>query len=202
VSAPPEQLWVLAGGNGAGKSTFHRLFLAPEGVAMVNADRIARALNPDAPDAASYDAAAQAEILRDGLLESGASFCLETVFSHVSKIDFLARAKARGYRIIVVFIHLDAVELNLARISQRVASGGHGVPEEKVRSRLPRTLANLAKALPLADELYLVDNSSADDPFRVVAVVKGGAVHKLARKAPDWVKELIRGLPRSKTPRR
>jgi len=198
VTTHPKQLWLLAGGNGAGKSAFHRLFLAPAGVAMVNADRIALALNPDAPEAASYDAAAQAEILRNDLLDRGASFCLETVFSHVSKIDFLARAKAHGYRVIVVFIHLDTVELNLARISQRVAAGGHGVPEEKVRSRLPRTLANIAKALPLIDEIYLLDNSSADDPFRVVARVVDGAIRKLARGAPEWVKELIRDLPRRK----
>jgi predicted ABC-type ATPase len=200
VSPQPKQLWLLAGGNGAGKSTFHRLFLAPRGVAMVNADRIARALRPDAPESASYDAAAQAEILRDRLLDGGASFCLETVFSHASKIDFLARAKAHGYRVIVVFVHVEPVELNLARISQRIAAGGHAVPEEKVRSRLPRTLRNLRAAIPLVDELYLVDNSSASDPFGVVAVVKDGAVQKLARGAPEWARNLVRGLPRIKAP--
>jgi predicted ABC-type ATPase len=198
VTAHPKQLWLLAGGNGAGKSSFHRLFLAPRGVAMVNADRIARTLSPGAPEGASYDAAAQAEILRDDLLARGASFCLETVFSHVSKVDFLARAKAQGYQIIVVFIHVEPVELNLARISQRVAAGGHGVPEEKVRSRLPRTLANLRRAIPLVDDLWLVDNSSADDPLRVVGRVVDGAVRELARGAPAWVKNLLRGVKSKK----
>ena len=201
MTEPAKQLWLLAGGNGAGKSSFHRLFLEPRGLAMVNADRIARALAPEAPEAASYDAAAQAEILRERLLETGASFCLETVFSHPSKVDFLARAKALGYRIILIFIHVEPIELNLARISQRVAAGGHAVPEAKVRARLPRSLANLRKAIPLADELWLLDNSSADDPLRLVARVVDGAIGKLAPRAPAWAREILKGLPRSKLPR-
>ncbi|HUT78723.1 MAG TPA: AAA family ATPase [Polyangia bacterium] len=186
----PRQLWVLAGGNGAGKSTFYRFFLKPRGIALVNADDIARALRPDAPEGASYDAATDAEILRGRLIESGASFCFETVFSHPSKIDFIARARALGYRVILVFFHLGDAALNLARISQRVAAGGHDVPDDKVRARLPRTLANVKAALPLFDEVILVDNSSADDPFRVVARIAGGTV-RADRAAPVWVLSLI-----------
>ena len=186
-----KQLWVLAGGNGAGKSTFYRLFLEPRGLAMVNADDIARALRPDAPEAASYDAAADAELLRERLLESGASFCFETVFSHPSKIDFVARAKALGYRVIIAFFRLDDAALNLARISQRVAAGGHDVPEEKVRARLPRAFANIRAALPLADDAIVIDNSSADDPFRIVGRVADGVVRVDRSTAPDWVLELL-----------
>ena len=186
-----KQLWLLAGGNGSGKSTFHRLFLAPRGLALVNADNLARALRPDAPEAASYDAAADAALLREHLLERGASFCFETVFSHPSKIDFAARAKALGYRVIIAFFHLDFPALNLARISQRVAAGGHDVPEEKVRARLPRTVANVRAALPLADDALFFDNSSADDPFRLVARITNGARHALPASAPGWIRELL-----------
>ena len=63
-----KQLWLLVGGNGAGKSTFHRLFLA----------------------------ALLAEQQRESLLLRGFSFCFETVYSHPSKVDFVARAKALG----------------------------------------------------------------------------------------------------------
>jgi len=188
-----KQLWVLAGGNGAGKSTFHRLFLEPRGLAMVNADELARALRPGAPEEASYDAAADAELLRERLLESGASFCFETVFSHPSKIDFIARARALGYRVIIAFFRLDDASLNLARISQRVAAGGHDVPKEKVRSRLPRAFANFRDALPLVDEALVIDNSSADDPFRVVGRVSGGVVRLDRPRAPAWVLELLDG---------
>jgi predicted ABC-type ATPase len=186
-----KQLWLVAGGNGAGKSTFHRLFLAPRGLPLVNADQIARALRPEAPQEASYDAVAQAELLRDSLLDRGASFCFETVFSHRSKIDFVARARALGYRIVIVFIHLGDPQLNLARVAQRVAAGGHRVPDEKILSRLPRTLANIEAALPLADEVIFIDNSSADDPLRVVARLSGGELTTKNKKAPHWVRAML-----------
>ena len=89
-----KQIWLLSGGNGAGKSTFYRTQLEPRGLNFVNADILARHLFPDAPEAHSYTAAKVAEEMRNRLLEEGRSFCFETVFSHPSKIDFLARAKA------------------------------------------------------------------------------------------------------------
>ena len=64
------------------------------------------------------------------------SFCFETVFSHESKIDFLARAKANGYKIILVYIHLFDANLNEARVKQRTSEGGHSVPIEKIHSRI------------------------------------------------------------------
>ncbi|MFN3582101.1 MAG: AAA family ATPase, partial [Pseudomonas sp.] len=79
-----KQLWVLTGGNGAGKSTFFRLCLEPRGMAFINADQIARDIDPEHPEQASYEAARLAALLRDGLLREGRSFCYETVFSHPS----------------------------------------------------------------------------------------------------------------------
>ncbi len=102
----PKQLWLLAGGNGAGKSTFHRLFLGPRGIKLINADLIAKEINPQAPEKVSYEAATLVAGLLQDLLDQGLSFCLETVFSHVSKIDFVAKAKALGYEIILIYIHL------------------------------------------------------------------------------------------------
>ena len=96
------QLWVLAGGNGAGKSTFYERFLKPSGLPFVNADILARELFPDDPEANSYEAARAVEVLRQQLVEEGRTFCFETVFSHPSKIDFVAMARARGYEIILV----------------------------------------------------------------------------------------------------
>ena len=74
-------LIVIAGSNGAGKSTFFRQMLAPLGLHFVNADLLARELNPDDPSAVAYEAAALADQERRQLLEMGESFCIETVFS-------------------------------------------------------------------------------------------------------------------------
>jgi predicted ABC-type ATPase len=106
-----KQLWLLVGGNGAGKSTFYRLVLEPLGLPFVNADRLAKLLYPAAAEEHSYEAAMLAEQQRNSLLLSGASFGFETVFSHPSKIDVTARAKALGYTVIMVLIHLEQAEL-------------------------------------------------------------------------------------------
>ncbi|PKM46873.1 MAG: hypothetical protein CVV05_00210 [Gammaproteobacteria bacterium HGW-Gammaproteobacteria-1] len=189
-----KQLWLLAGGNGAGKSTFYRLFLQPTGIPFINADILARILYPDAPEDHSYEAARVAEGLREQLLLAGRSFCFETVFSHPSKVDFVARAKALGYEVVLVAIHVEGVDLNQARIAQRVSAGGHAVPPEKVASRIPRTLQHLKAAIPLCDEVRMLDNSSSDDPFRQVLTIKDGAVRQRLPALPRWAEELVRQL--------
>ena len=186
-----KQLWILAGGNGAGKSTFYRTRLAEKGLAFINADIIARQLFPDTPESHSYDAALIAEELRNQLLEQGRSFCFETVFSHPSKIDFVAEAKALGYEIILVFIHLDDSALNQARVAQRVSEGGHDVPADKVINRIPRTLRNIQKVLPLCDRVYVLGNASFANPFEQIATLRNGVLDIQLNTLPVWARELL-----------
>lgn len=181
---------MLVGGNGAGKSTFYQHMLQPLGLPFINADQIAKALFPDNPEANSYQAARLAEQLRYQQLEEGTSFCFETVFSHPSKIDFLARARALGYQIILVVIHVQSVGLNQARVAQRVAAGGHRVPDDKIADRIPRMLANVRAALPLCDQVRILDNSRLDQPFAPVITVKSGQRVVHVDPLPDWVKTL------------
>jgi predicted ABC-type ATPase len=192
---PPKQLWLLAGGNGAGKSTFYHQFLAPKGVKLVNADLIANIINPERPENVSYEAAKVAEIIMDKLLQQGDNFCFETVFSHPSKIDFVARAKALGYEVVLVYIHLNIPELNEARVQQRIAQGGHRVPVEKIYSRIPRTMQHIATTLPLVDEARLLDNSFYDDPFKQVAIVKRGQRVWQLNPLTDWAGQILRHIP-------
>ncbi len=79
-----------------------------------------------------------AERQRLQLLYDGASFCFETVYSHPSKLEFIARAKELNNQINMVLIHLECAALNQARIATRVSEGGNSVPVEKVISRIPR----------------------------------------------------------------
>lgn len=181
-----KQLWLLVGGNGAGKSTFYRTQLQALGMPFVNADDIARDVFPQAPEAHSYEAAKIAENLRNSLLEQGKNFCFETVFSHPSKIDFVAKAKALGYQVVMVFVHLEQSALNKARVHQRIETGGHAVPEEKIESRIPRTVDNVLNALPLCDDLWVLDNSSASDPFRKILRIQDGQLHAFVNPLPDW----------------
>jgi predicted ABC-type ATPase len=189
--ANPRQLWVLAGGNGAGKSTFYHQHLAKYGIKLVNADLIAKVIDSKNPEALSYQAATVADKIREDLISQGVSFCFETVFSHESKIDFLARAKASGYTIILVYIHLFDSSLNEARVKQRVSEGGHNVPTEKIHSRIPRTIKNIKIALPIVDEARILDNSSKDNPFHQILAMKSGHFEAKTGPLPKWAKDLL-----------
>jgi len=189
--ANPKQLWVLAGGNGAGKSTFYDLYLAKHGIKFVNADLITKDIDSENSESASYYAATVAAKIREDLISQGVSFCFETVFSHESKIDFLAQAKANGYKIILVYIHLFDSSLNEARVKQRVAEGGHSVPPEKIHSRIPRIMQLIKTALSIVDEARILDNSSRDDPFKQIIVMKSGNYETKADSLPKWAKDLL-----------
>ncbi len=186
-----KQLWLLAGGNGAGKSTYYEQFLKPFNLPFINADILAKQLDNENTEAVSYKAAKLAEKLRLSLLHSGASFCFETVFSHPSKIDFLATAKALGYEIILVYIHLQNDELNQARVAQRVNQGGHNVPIDKIISRIPRTMSYVKEALPLVDVAKFYDNSSHSQPFISVAQLGDGQLTQQIGTLPDWALKML-----------
>ncbi len=186
-----KQLWILAGGNGAGKTTFYEKFLAPKGIRLVNADMIAKIVNPNSPESVSYKAASLVDKIREKFLYQGITFCFETVFSHVSKIDFVAKARANSYEIILIYIHLDTLELNEARVYQRVSEGGHNVPVAKIHSRIPRTIENIAKTLPLVNEARLLNNSSKDNPFQIVATVKQVRRIYAIDPLPEWAEYIL-----------
>ncbi|PHS70327.1 MAG: hypothetical protein COB23_04220 [Methylophaga sp.] len=186
-----KQLWLLVGGNGAGKSTFYRTQLESLGLPFVNADILAKKLYLEHAENKSYEAAKIAEPMRMELLQQGRTFCFETVFSHPSKIDFIASAKAMGYEIVLVFIHLENIALSQARVAQRVSEGGHSVPEDKVSSRIPRVLQNIQQVLPLCDHCYLLDNSRLDDPFQRVAEIHSGNISLKVELLPEWAKNML-----------
>lgn len=186
-----KQIWVLAGGNGAGKTTFYRRHLEPRGMRLLNADLIAKQLNKEHPERISYQAAQITEKLRTSLLEDEISFCYETVFSHESKIDFVGTSKGHGYQLVLAYIHLANSELNQARVMQRVAEGGHHVPPGKIVSRIPRTMRHIRVALPLFDYVQLYDNSLRDEPFRNVANIKAGILKIVQDPLPSWASELL-----------
>ena len=196
-------LIVLAGINGAGKSSLYDEYIDSPGglipasrdkLPFVNADLIARRL-PATGDARAdaLHAASVAEQERQRLLASGASFCMETVFSDRSgsKLGFMAAARNRGYTVILLFVGLAAPDLAILRVAQRVRTGGHHVPPETVRERYPRTLINLARALPSVDLALIYDNSDADVPYRVLAAWRSG--HQVLRTGdlPQWYRDVL-----------
>lgn len=175
-------LHLLAGQNGAGKSTYVRDVLAPAtGLPFVNADVIGAARWPDAQAEHAYEAARLAEIERRAKMTAGESFITETVFSHRSKVTLLADAAALGY-LVHLHVVIVPVELAVQRVADRVRVGGHDVPEPKIRERHGRLWRFVADAVPIADVAEIFDNSSARHPFRPCATY----VHGELTGPPAW----------------
>lgn len=177
----------VAGPNGAGKTTFYHAHIAPAALRYVSADVLARELGMDA-----YAAARAADAVRRALLRQGESFAFETVFSDPAgdKLNFLRKAVASGYTVLLCFIGLESAALCEERVAMRVSQGGHDVPAEKLRSRFPRTLRNLKAAIGVLPLVYVFDNSDLRRPFRKVAAFKNGRPAEKLKTAPDWVKSL------------
>lgn len=157
----------------------------------MNADLIAKALYGEDAEKFSLKAARVAEDTRNRLLQNRESFCFETVFSHPSKVDFLAHAKALGYRIKMIALYTDSIELNIARVAQRVAHGGHSVPEDKISQRIPRSYDNITQAIALCDQFVLLDNSSALKPFRLKFAMDDGEVVYQDVKLPVFFQKIV-----------
>lgn len=186
-------LHLVAGPNGAGKSTLYDRVIGPvTKLELVNADAIAAREWPDDAAAHAYDASRMAAERRDELLAARTSFVAETVFSHESKVDLVKAAAAAGY-LVTLHVVLVPEDLAVARVTNRVENDGHDVPEEKVRSRYARLWPLVAEAIGLADEATVYDNSSASEPFRVVASFDHGvAVSKPAW--PPWTPTELRAV--------
>jgi predicted ABC-type ATPase len=164
---------VLGGPNGAGKSTAAPLLLPSLlGVnEFVNADDIARGLSPFNPEGSAV-AAGRLMIERiRGLAAAGESFALETTCAGRGHARLLRDCKARGYRVVLLFLWLPSVKAALARVARRVRQGGHGVPAGVVARRYAAGLRNMRRLyLPLADTWMVYDNS--DQSAGVIAELR------------------------------
>ncbi|KAA0023317.1 zeta toxin family protein [Antrihabitans cavernicola] len=187
------RLDLVVGCNGAGKSTLVDTVLAPLLIdsVFVNADQIAKARWPDDPVAHSYDAAKVAARTRSTLLTLGRSFIAETVFSHPSKLELITEAHERGFRVVlhVVMVPEDyAVE----RVRLRVASGGHDVPEAKIRQRYSRVWPLVATAITRCDQATVYDNHGRTT--RIVARYVDGTL-VADPQWPNWTPTALTNPP-------
>jgi predicted ABC-type ATPase len=164
-------LYIVAGPNGAGKSTFARLFLPDYADCreFVNADLIAAGLSPFNPESLAIEAGRLMLGRIETLARSRVNFGFETTLAGRGYVPLLQRLRSEGYRIHLFFLWLPDPQLALARVYERVLSGGHFVPEEVVRRRFSRGLANLFHRYESLLDTYLVFDSSGDAP-RLVAV--------------------------------
>jgi predicted ABC-type ATPase len=143
---------VFAGPNGSGKSTFTRGM--PYYGTYINADELKKDYN-----LSDIEAAQKAESLRNRLLDKNVDFTFETVLSTDRNLLLLKKAKEKGYTILCIYVLTCNADINVARIRSRVQSGGHDVPEEKIRSRYKKAIELLPQIINVCDKILIYDNS-------------------------------------------
>lgn len=165
-----KRLYVIAGCNGAGKTTASYTIL-PEILdcqEFVNADEIARGLSPFNPENESFEAGRLMLNRIKHLLNSGKSFAFETTLSTKSYLQLVNQAKAMNYQVTCLFFWLESEELAISRVEHRVKEGGHFIPEKIIRRRFKRGLHNFFNLfLPIFDNWLFINNSG--DEYEVIA---------------------------------
>ncbi len=155
-------LYIIAGCNGAGKTTAC-LTILPEILhctQFVNADYIAAGLSPFDVESVAIEAGRIMLHRIDELIQLREDFAIETTLATRSYVTLVHKARALGYKITLVYIWLNSPELALERVAMRVLNGGHNIPPDVVLRRYSRGIKNLFKLfMPVCDAWIVADNS-------------------------------------------
>lgn len=169
--------------------------LIPAGAEFVNADLYERANLAHVTDPVARSTASRewADARRSALLAKQQTFVSETVFSHASKLRLIDQAQRAGFLVTLLVVALDDPQRLVERVRQRVREGGHDVPSERVLQRYPRTLANLAQAVRLADIAMLYDSDGAGGTVnqQLIAVCRGNRTRVVREPLPDWARRVL-----------
>lgn len=195
---------VLAGVNGAGKSSIGKSEFSRKSAPVLNPDTVAqqiRNLHPDIPPAMANAHAWQiGRSLLEQAIAGGRDYRFETTLGGRSIAQLLQQAARAGHRLHIWFCGLASADLHLKRVRNRVSHGGHDIPEEKIRERWNRSRENLIRLLPLIDHLRVFDNSTESDPAEghcpqpvLLLEMRCGKITAPAdlSGSPDWAQPII-----------
>lgn len=204
MSTERPSIFVLAGTNGAGKSSVAGSAFRAGGWDYFNPDEATRQIQEADPEIGLAEANSLAWLHGKRLLEraiaSGRRFAFETTLGGNTIPALLARANDSGLAVRIWFVGLDSPERHIARVQARVARGGHDIPEGKIRERFDRSRENLIRLLPHLTELRLFDNSEEGDPAQGVVPKPRLILHALdgrivetcdAADVPGWAKSIV-----------
>jgi predicted ABC-type ATPase len=203
---------VLAGCNGAGKSSIGGAALRANGAAYFNPDEAARAiLNANAAgrpamtqEQANGAAWSEGKRLLERAIRENLDFAFETTLGGTTISELLLQAARDGVAVNIWFAGLDCLELHLERVRRRVAQGGHDIPESKVRERYVRGRENLIRLLPYLASLRVYDNSAEADPatgsqprpvllleMQRGSIAPASHLRSLLGTTPNWAKPIV-----------
>ena len=202
--ARPSRIYVLAGVNGAGKSSIGGAAFRDRGGDYFNPDEAARRLRAAHPgmDQAAANGAAwrQGRDLLEQAIAKNLEFAFETTLGGNTIARLLAGAAERGMAIHVWYVGLANPELHIRRVRSRVRRGGHDIPEAAIRRRFEHSRLNLIALLPALTALRVYDNSTEADPAAGKAPALAPVLIMEHRKilnpedlprAPDWAKPIV-----------
>lgn len=149
---------VFAGPNGSGKSTITNLL--DKNGEYINADEIKASLK-----CSDLDAANAAKEMKERCIAEHRDFTFETVLSTPINLDLIKKAKENDYFVRVYYVLTASADINVVRVLTRLSTGGHGVPEDKIRARYDRALALIPELIPVCDICNIYDNTI--EPFRI-----------------------------------
>jgi predicted ABC-type ATPase len=197
-------IYVLAGTNGAGKSSLLGAMLLKKDVQPFNPDEAARrlvAVNPGITQEQANSAAwLEGKRLLERAIVERLDFAFETTLGGQTIKTLLEQAAASGIEVRIWNVGLTNVALHIARVRSRVARGGHDIPEAKIRERYDRSRLNLIESLPKLTELLVYDNSEERDPEsgaaprpKLLLQMKAGKITRSCAldEAPGWVKPIL-----------
>lgn len=158
-------LWIVAGPNGSGKSSlYNRTDIEGWGgsVWIINPDLLTAKIVESEElelDVANLAAVQRIQTWLDASIDAYQTIGVETVLSSPKYRELVLTAHTRGFEVRMIYVVLASAELQIERIKERVSSGGHDVPEDKVRSRRERSFEQLAWFAKHVDQLLIFDNS-------------------------------------------
>lgn len=166
-------LYVLAGTNGAGKSSLGGAMFRESGADYFNPDEAAlrlRSANPGMTQEEANSAAwRQGKRLLERAIFERLDFAFETTLGGHTIAGLLRQALSEKIEVRIWYVGLATPELHIARVRSRVAAGGHDIPEAKIRERYEKSVLNLVDLMPKLTELRVFDNSEEGDPRRGLA---------------------------------
>ncbi|TRZ96007.1 Zeta toxin family protein [bacterium] len=157
-----KNVYIIAGPNGSGKTTFARKFLPEyaECPNFVNADLIAQGLAPFSPRSVAIKAGRLVLAQIRDFASSKVDFGFETTLSGRSHVNLFKELKNKGYQLHLFFLWVPDPQLAIERIKGRVLEGGHNVPAQDVRRRFGRSITNFITLYrPLLDSWMVFNNA-------------------------------------------
>lgn len=206
VASPKRRacIYVLAGTNGAGKSSVAGAMFRQSGADYFNPDEATAGMLAANPEMTTTDANSAAWHAGKHLLERAIAerldFAYETTLGGHTITALLHEAAAAGTEVRIWFVGLSSPELHIARVRSRVARGGHDIPEEQIRARYDRSRINLIDLMPRLTELRVFDNSFEADPHAggvprpslVLHVARGEIVEMVdLSRTPGWARAIV-----------